>query len=118
MKTTTFRGWLLTALLLAAAGFAPDAEAQRSYWNSGNDGGASGERGGESRRAERCGGAISLERVLHRVRRRYPGRLLDADMRCAQGGPVYILKMRSADNRIRVIRADATNGRILSASRR
>ena len=117
MKSMLRRGIFLTALLLAATALAPEASAQRSYWNSG-DGATSTDRGGRVQRADRCDGAISLERILRRVRKKYPGRLLDADMRCARRGPVYILKMRGADNRIRMIRADATNGRILSASRR
>ncbi len=108
--------WLLLALVLAGTQLASLAQAQRGYWNPG---GGSGTRGGdEAREAGRCGGAIGLEAVLRRVRQRYPGRLLDADMSCGRRGPIYILKMRGSDNRIRVIRADATDGRILSASRR
>ena len=107
---------------------APEASAQRGYWNPGNERSETyRERRRDDRRdyrqqrrerADRCGRTVGLERVLRRVRREFPGRLLDADMRCTRRGPVYVLKMRGADNRIRVIRVDGTDGRILSASRR
>ncbi len=119
MKTRSLRALpALLALLFALFWLAPDVQAQRGYWNPGGGDNAASDRRGSPRRAQGCGDTISLERVLRRVRRQFPGRLLDADMRCSRRGAVYILKMRGRDNRIRVIRADAATGRILSASRR
>ena len=68
-----------------------------------------------ARRAVDTGNALPLTEVLRQVRRRYPGKLLDADLIRRGNSLIYGIKIRGTDNRIRYLNVDARTGRILSA---
>ncbi len=68
-----------------------------------------------ARRAVDTGNALPLAEVLRQVRRRYPGKLLDADLIRRGNSLIYGIKIRGTDNRIRYLNVDARTGRILSA---
>ena len=67
-----------------------------------------------ARDAVKSGNVLPLSTILSRVRRRYPGKLLDARLGSAGNRYVYSIKLRDSRNRIKVVRVDAQSGRILS----
>ncbi len=68
----------------------------------------------DSRRGDRRGEIISLEQALGSVRQRFPGKLLDADLRSTKGGrEVYVIRMLQQNGRIRVVVVDGRSGEII-----
>lgn len=70
----------------------------------------------DPRNAVREGKVLPLGQVLAKVRERYPGRMLDATLAQEGNRPVYYIKMLMGDGRVVLVKADARNGNILSAS--
>lgn len=70
----------------------------------------------DPRNAVREGKVLPLGQVLAKVRQRYPGRMLDATLAQEGNRPVYYIKMLMGDGRVVLVKADARNGNILSAS--
>jgi uncharacterized membrane protein YkoI len=70
---------------------------------------------GEARAKVRNGSHVPLERVVNAIRRRTPGRLLDAGLETdPDGRSVYKVRWAAADGRRIDFRVDAANGTILS----
>ncbi len=66
-----------------------------------------------ARDAVQSGRIQPLQNVLAMVKRRFPGRVLDADLRDRGGTPVYSVKMLTPDGKVLSVSVDARNGRIL-----
>ncbi len=73
---------------------------------------------GQARDAVQRGEIRPLEEVTARVQQRYPGRLLDAQLRQAQGRWVYDLKMLTRNGRVLRIAVDARTAQILGIAGR
>lgn len=70
---------------------------------------------GEARRKVKSGDHISLERVVDEIRRRTPGRLLDAGLETGPDGRgVYRVRWAAANGRRIDFLVDAATGQILS----
>jgi len=70
---------------------------------------------GEARAKVKNGSHIPLERVVDEIRRRTPGRLLDAGLETdPDGRSVYRVRWAAADGRRIDFRVDAASGTILS----
>jgi uncharacterized membrane protein YkoI len=68
-----------------------------------------------ARDAVGSGDVLPLGRIMDRVGRRYPGRLLDADLRRDDRGRwLYRLKLLAPGDRVRRLVVDAQTGRVLS----
>lgn len=67
----------------------------------------------EAREGVREGRILPLGKVLANVYRRFPGRLLDAQLVDGGGRPVYLIKLMRADGVVALVSADAATGRIL-----
>ena len=69
-----------------------------------------------ARDAVAAGEALPLGEILSRVRRRYPGELLDAklDRRGGRGPWFYELKLMSPENKVMMLNVDARSGQVLS----
>jgi hypothetical protein len=70
---------------------------------------------GEARDAVRSGRAVPLSRVIEQIRRRTPGRQLDAGMEEQSGRPVYRVRWAADDGRRIDYIVDAETGAILRA---
>lgn len=70
---------------------------------------------GEAREAVQSGRAIPLGRVMEQIRRRTPGRPLDAGMEQWSGRPVYRVRWAAEDGRRIDYIVDAETGAILRA---
>lgn len=70
---------------------------------------------GEARERVREGDTLPLARVLGEVRRRTPGRLLDAGLEDQGGRPVYRIRWAAGDGRRIDYLVDARTGAILRA---
>jgi uncharacterized membrane protein YkoI len=69
----------------------------------------------EARAKVKSGGVAPLERVVRELRRRRPGRLLDAGLETdPDGRTVYRVRWAAADGRRVDFRVDATTGAVLS----
>lgn len=68
-----------------------------------------------ARDAYRSGDVLPLSRILSRVRRQFPGKLLDASLTRRGNAYVYVIKLLDSGNRVRLVQVDARSGRILSA---
>lgn len=66
-----------------------------------------------ARDAVRSGQIRPLHDVLTMVKRRFPGRVLDADLQDRGGNPVYRVKMLTADGDVLSVLVDARSNRIL-----
>lgn len=128
--------FMLLALGLSVGGGATDGEAKsghkkcRSHAAAGQSAACSrGERGwrlaghkaghgasdqDRARNAVKSGQALPLSTILGQVRRRYPGKLLDANLSRRGGSLIYAIKLRGGDNRITLLQVDARTGRVLS----
>ncbi len=92
--------WLGAALVvLAMLAVVPAAEAQ------GRQNGA--------RRAVESGDTRPLGEILPRVRSRFPGRLLDAQLMRRNGRPVYQLRILGPGGQVQVLSVDARTAEIL-----
>jgi uncharacterized membrane protein YkoI len=70
---------------------------------------------GEARAKVKSGNHISLERVVAEIRKRTPGRMLDAGLETGPDGrSVYRVRWAAADGRRVDFLVDAANGQILS----
>jgi len=70
---------------------------------------------GEARAKVKNGSHVSLEHVVNEIRRRMPGRLLDAGLETDPNGrSVYRVRWAAADGRRVDFRVDAASGVILS----
>jgi uncharacterized membrane protein YkoI len=71
-----------------------------------------------ARDAVGSGDVLPLGRIMQRVNRRYPGRLLDVDLaRNNWGRWIYRLKLLAPGDRVRRLVVDAQTGRVLSGGR-
>ena len=70
---------------------------------------------GEAREAVQSGRAIALGRVMEQIRRRTPGRPLDAGMEQSGNRPVYRVRWAAEDGRRIDYIVDAETGAILRA---
>jgi hypothetical protein len=73
---------------------------------------------GQARDAVQRGEIRPLEEVTARVQQRYPGRLLDAQLRQARGRWIYHLKMLTRDGRVLRVAVDARTAQILGIAGR
>ena len=91
------RSWMfIIVAALLALGLATPAEAQR-----------------RARDAVRSGQAQPLGQVLPAVMGRCPGQFLDAWLRQAGGGQVYVIKILRPGGRVAKLQVDARSGRIV-----
>jgi len=71
-----------------------------------------------ARDAVGSGDVLPLGQIMDQLRRRYPGRLLDADLgRDNRGRWIYRLKLLAPGDRVRRLVVDAQTGRVLSGGR-
>lgn len=71
-----------------------------------------------ARDAVSAGKALPLQQILQRLGRRYPGRLLDADLdRDRQGRWIYRLKLLAPGDQVQRLTVDAQSGRVLQSKR-
>ena len=68
----------------------------------------------EARKAVREGRVLPLGKVLSKVQRQVPGRLLDANLVNGSGQAIYIIKMMTNDGNVAIVSADAATGNILN----
>ena len=68
-----------------------------------------------ARDASRAGEVLPLETILRSVRKRYHGKLLDADLVRSGSGYVYLIKIIDDSDRVRILQVDARSGRVLGA---
>ncbi len=72
-----------------------------------------------ARDAVGSGDVLPLRKIMARVGRNYPGRLLDAELgRNGQGRWIYRLKLLSPGDRVRHLSVDARTGQVLGGGRR
>jgi uncharacterized membrane protein YkoI len=105
--STMVRTFILVAVVSAAAPvFARQPDSLGADWR---------EQQGEARAKVKSGSYIPLERVVAEIRRRTPGRLLDAGLETdPDGRSVYRVRWAAADGRRVDFRVDAVSGAILS----
>lgn len=103
------------ALLAAAAGTADAASWEREPTRAGRQVQHADRRSdqNEAREGVREGRILPLGKVLANVYRRFPGRLLDAQLVNGGGRPVYLIKLMRANGVVALVSADAATGRIL-----
>ena len=120
IRRLTFAGTLIAAAVLAAAAPAsarqPDSAHQPDSARQPDSLGADWrQQQGEARAKVKNGSHIPLERVVDEIRRRTPGRLLDAGLETdPDGRSVYRVRWAAADGRRIDFRVDAASGTILS----
>lgn len=68
----------------------------------------------EARKAVREGRILPLGKVLSKVQRQVPGRLLDANLVNGNGRAIYIIKLMTNDGNVAIVSADAATGNILN----
>lgn len=68
----------------------------------------------QARQAVREGRILPLSKVLPKVQRRVPGRLLDANLIESGGKSIYLIKMMTNDGNVAIVSADAATGNILN----
>lgn len=68
----------------------------------------------EAKRLRDVGEILSLEEILSKVRRTYPGRILEVELEHDKGHIVYELEILGDDSIVREIYIDAKNGELLS----
>ncbi|MES1990265.1 MAG: PepSY domain-containing protein [Pseudomonadota bacterium] len=69
----------------------------------------------QARKAVREGRVLPLGKVLAKVQRQVPGRLLDANLLDGGGGPaIYLIKMMTNDGNVAIVTVDAATGNILN----
>jgi len=94
------------ALVAAPAAFAGQPDSLGADWRR---------QQGEARAKVKAGSVMPLERVVAEIRRRQPGRLLDAGLETdPDGRTVYRVRWAAADGRRVDFRVDATSGAVLS----
>lgn len=72
-----------------------------------------------ARDAVGAGDVLPLQQIMRRVGRRYPGRLLDADLgQDRQGRWLYRLKLLAPGDQVQRLVVDAQSGQVLQSSRR
>jgi len=101
-------GTVLAAAMLAAAvpSYAYQPDSLGADWR---------QQQSEARAKVKNGSHIPLERVVDEIRRRTPGRLLDAGLETGPDGrSVYKVRWAAADGRRVDFRVDAASGAILS----
>lgn len=103
----------LSVLVLGATlAIAPVAAAQP--WRDGARGAARVDRSTPGENAQRAGRLIPLTQIIEQIRRREPGRLLNAGLE--QGDrPVYRVRWASDDGRRVDYLVDAESGQVLAA---
>lgn len=102
MNRRTAIASLLSAAVAGAAVCAPLAEAVAGNHN-------------DVRRDIKSGNALPLSQILGRIRRQFPGKLMDAGYNRNRG--TYKLRIMSPDGRMQSIIVDARSGRILGRGR-
>lgn len=102
MKHRRLLSFVCTVAAVLWAGFAPASA-------------AAGPSGPPPFQAAERGDIVPLSQVLARIRKRCPGRSLDAHL--DRGAMVYRIRWRSSKNRVLNVVADAATGRILSMGR-
>ena len=71
-----------------------------------------------ARDAVSAGNVLPLQQIMRRLGRRYPGRLLDADLaRNRQGRWIYRLKLLAPGDQVHRLTVDAQSGRVLQSRR-
>ncbi len=114
---TTARAVLAAAVLAGAScpGLVRPAAAAAVVQGGGDSLGANwGLQQGEVRDKVRSGQLVPLGQVVEAVRRRMPGRLLNAGLEQDGGGrPVYRVRWAAADGRRVDVIADAASGQVL-----
>lgn len=69
----------------------------------------------QARKAVREGRVLPLGKVLSKVQRQVPGRLLDANLVDGVGGTAtYLIKLMTNDGNVAIVTADAATGNILN----
>lgn len=103
------------ALLASAAGTAEAASWDREPYRTGRQVQHADRRSdqNEAREGVREGRILPLGKVLANVYRRFPGRLLDAQLVSGGGRPIYLIKLMRANGVVALVSADAATGRIL-----
>ena len=72
-----------------------------------------------ARDAVSAGDVLPLQQIMQRLGRRYPGRLLDADLKQnRQGRWIYRLKLLAPGDQVHRLIVDAQSGRVLQSMRR
>lgn len=66
-----------------------------------------------AREGVKTGRILPLGKVLARVRQRYSGRLLDAQLVDGGGRPVYLIKLMTEDGNVAIVTADAATGDVI-----
>ncbi len=106
---------LLSALALSAALTAAPLAATAQPWREGGRGAARAERGAPAADgAQRVGRLLPLTQVIEQIRRREPGRLLNAGLEPGDP-PLYRVRWASDDGRRIDYLVDAESGQVLSA---
>jgi uncharacterized membrane protein YkoI len=108
IRLPTIAWTLIVATVLAAPApaFARQPDSLGADWR---------QQQGEARAKVMNGSHIPLERVVELIRRRMPGRLLDAGLETdPDGRSVYRVRWAAADGRRVDFRVDAASGAILS----
>ena len=68
----------------------------------------------EAKRLRDVGEILSLEEILSKVRRTYPGRILELELEYEKGRVIYELEILGTDRVVREIYIDAKSGELLS----
>ena len=108
IRRLTMAGTLIAAAVLAAAApaLAYQPDSLGADWR---------QQQGEARAKVKNGSHVPLEHVVDEIRRRTPGRLLDAGLETGPDGrSVYRVRWAAADGRRIDFRVDAASGTILS----
>lgn len=98
----------------AAAQSAACGQGKQAWRLAGHKAGHGGSDQDRARNAVKSGQALPLSTILGQLRRRYPGKLLDANLSRRGGSLIYAIKLRGSDNRITLLQVDARTGRVLS----
>ncbi len=106
VRLTLAKGIAALALVAAAGPALAQSDSLGADWR---------QQQGEARAKVKSGSHISLERVVAEIRKRTPGRMLDAGLETGPDGrSVYRVRWAAADGRRIDFLVDAANGQILS----
>ena len=67
----------------------------------------------EARRLMESGDVLPLQSILDRIRKDYPGRILEVELEKKHDTIVYEIEILDDDGRVRELRVDASNGELL-----